>query len=121
VASIIPFLQDDAFDPDALRAMATALDEVCRTLRLNGDQRAREIMAVRIIELARRGERDPERLRDRMLWEAGATSRYLPSADALVAPVEVEALRQMEGGRGRRSRRAILERNRHQFWLLASK
>ena len=62
MATIIPFLQDDAFDPDALRAMATALEEVCRTLRVNGDQRAREVIAVRIIELARRGERDPERL-----------------------------------------------------------
>jgi len=30
-------------------------------------------MAVRIIELARRGECDPERLRDRVLREAGAT------------------------------------------------
>jgi hypothetical protein len=30
-------------------------------------------MAVRIIELARSGERDPERLRDRVLREAGTT------------------------------------------------
>ena len=73
MATIIPFLQDDAFDPEALRAMSTALEEVCRILMVNGDQRAREAMAVRIIELARRGERDPERLRDRVLREAGAT------------------------------------------------
>jgi hypothetical protein len=72
MATIIPFLQDEAFDPDALRAMSTALDEVCRTLQVNGDQRAREVIAVRIIELARRGERDPELLRDRVLLEAGA-------------------------------------------------
>jgi hypothetical protein len=72
MATIIPFLQYDAFDPDALQAMSTALDEVCRTLQVNGDQCAREIMAARIIELARRGERDPELLRDRVLWEAGA-------------------------------------------------
>ena len=73
MATIIPFLQDDAFDPDELQAMSIALEEVCRTLQVNGDQRARETMAVRIIELARRGERDPERLRDRVLREAGAT------------------------------------------------
>jgi hypothetical protein len=73
MVAIIPFLQDNAFDPDAVRAMSTALEEVCRTLEVNGDQRAREAMAVRIIELARHGERDPERLRDRVLWEAGAT------------------------------------------------
>jgi hypothetical protein len=73
MATIIPFLQDNAFDPDALRAMSTALEEVCRKLEVNGDRRAREAMAVRIIALARRGERDPERLSDRVLREAGAT------------------------------------------------
>ena len=73
MATIIPFLQDDAFDPDALRAMSTALEEVCRKLQVNGDRRVREAMAIRIIELARRGERDPERLSDRLLREAGAT------------------------------------------------
>jgi hypothetical protein len=73
MATIIPFLQGDAFDPDALQAMSTALEEVCLKLQLNGDQRAREAMAVRIIELARRGERDPERLSGRVLREAGAT------------------------------------------------
>ena len=73
MATIIPFVQDNAFDPDALRAMSTALEEVCRKLEVNGDRRAREAMAVRIIALARRGERDPERLSDRLLREAGAT------------------------------------------------
>jgi hypothetical protein len=73
MATIIPFLQDDAFDPDTLRGMSIALDEVCRTLKMDGDQRAREAMAVRVIELARRGERDPARLRDQVLQEAGAT------------------------------------------------
>ena len=69
---IIPFLQDDAFGPDALRAMSTVLEEVCRMLKVDHDQGAREVMAVRIIELARRGERDPERLSDQVLREAGA-------------------------------------------------
>ena len=73
MATIIPFLQDNAFDPDALRAMSTALEEVCRKLQVNGDRRVREAMAIRIIQLARRGERDPERLSDRLLREAGAT------------------------------------------------
>ena len=70
MATIIPFSQDDAFDPDALRAMSIALEEVCRALQVDGDQRAREVMAVRIVELARRGERDPQRLSDRVLREA---------------------------------------------------
>jgi hypothetical protein len=79
MAAIIPFLQDDAFDPDALQAMSVALEEVCRELQVNGDQRAREAVAVRIIELARRGERDPDRLRDRVLREAGAPPPVLPA------------------------------------------
>jgi hypothetical protein len=70
---MMPFLQDDAFGPDALRAMSTALEEVCRMLKVDRDQDAREVMAVRIIELARRGECDPQRLRSRVLREAGAT------------------------------------------------
>jgi hypothetical protein len=76
MTTISPFLQDqdDVFDPDALQAMSIALEDVCRTLQVNGDQRARETMAVRILELARRGERDPERLRNRVLQEAGARS-----------------------------------------------
>jgi hypothetical protein len=68
-----PFLQDGAFGPDELRAMSTALEEVCRMLKLDGDQGAREIMAVRIMALAQRGECDPKLLRDRVLREAGAT------------------------------------------------
>ena len=51
---IIRFSQDDAFGPDALRAMSTALEEVCRMLKIDRDQGAREVMAVRIIELTRR-------------------------------------------------------------------
>jgi hypothetical protein len=78
MATIIPFLRDDAFDPEALRAMSMALDAVCRTLQVDGDQHAREVVAARIIELARRGERDPERLRDRVLWEAGASPSVVP-------------------------------------------
>jgi hypothetical protein len=77
---IIPFLQDDAFGPDALQAMSTALEEVCQTLKIDRDQGAREVIAVRIIELARRGECDPERLRDRVLREADATPAVVDAA-----------------------------------------
>ena len=85
MTKMMPLFQDDAFGPVALRAMSTALEEVCRMLKLDHDQGAREAMAVRIIELARRGEWDPERLRDRVLQEAGATPSVVdaaPAADA---------------------------------------
>jgi hypothetical protein len=44
-----------------------ALNAPIATLQVDSDQHAREVMAGRIIELARRGERDPARLRDRVL------------------------------------------------------
>jgi len=80
MTEINPFLQGAAFGPDTLRAMSTALEEVCRMLKVDHDQGAREVMAVRIIELARRGECDPERLRDRVLREAGATPSMVDAA-----------------------------------------
>jgi hypothetical protein len=70
MGAIIPFLQDAVFDPDAVLAMSTALDDVCKELDIAHDGSAREIIAIRIIELARRGERSPLELRDRLLAEA---------------------------------------------------
>jgi hypothetical protein len=70
MATIIPFMVDTVFGPDDIKAMSMALDDVCRELRVNGDGHAKEIIAGRIIELARRGERSPTKLRDRVLHEA---------------------------------------------------
>jgi xanthine dehydrogenase YagR molybdenum-binding subunit len=66
----VPLSQDKAFEPHDIRAMSMALDEVCQALKLDGNAKAREIAAIRIIELAQRGERSPTRLRDRVLQEA---------------------------------------------------
>jgi hypothetical protein len=73
-ATILPFLRDQpVFDPEATQAMSQAFDQVCTTLKLTaGAAREREAIAVRIIELARRGERDSKRLSDRVLRDAGA-------------------------------------------------
>jgi hypothetical protein len=62
----IPSQDHNYFDPQANTAMATALEQVCNVLRINGDATAREVIAGRIIELARRGERDARKLRDRV-------------------------------------------------------
>jgi len=71
MTSIVPFLRDQAvFEPKATHAMSVAFDEVCSALDINGDERARKTIAVRIIELARRGERNADQLRDRVLREA---------------------------------------------------
>jgi hypothetical protein len=71
MTTISPFLTGQpVFGPHDIQVMSMALDEVCDTLALNGDVRARETVATRIIELARRGERSPTKLRDRVLAEA---------------------------------------------------
>src|ERR1700727_2886004 len=59
MAAILPYLQDDAFQPDDVKAMSMALDDVCKELKLDGNANAKKTIAVRIIELARCGERSP--------------------------------------------------------------
>jgi hypothetical protein len=76
MSTILPFVQDQsAFAPESVQAMSAAFDEVCQALRLNGDYRARETIATRIVDLARRGEHDANRLRDRVLREANGGSQ----------------------------------------------
>jgi len=70
--NIGPFLRDAVFGPDDIQAMSMALDDVCNTLHLpKGEHPARLAVAERIIDLARRGERNPAVLRDRVLKETG--------------------------------------------------
>jgi hypothetical protein len=79
MATILPFLKDrSVFEPELTHAMSMAFDEVCRALKLsNTAVGERETVALRIIEWARRGERDPARLRERVLRDAGAASPVL--------------------------------------------
>jgi hypothetical protein len=70
MATILPFVKDGVFDQEAITAMSMALDDVCEMLSLRDDHLAREVMASRIIDLARAGERRSARLRDRVLHEA---------------------------------------------------
>lgn len=74
--AILQYLQNESvFKPDDIKVMSSALEDACKALNIDGDARAREAIAVRIIELARRGERDPTKLRDRVVNEAnGATA-----------------------------------------------
>jgi hypothetical protein len=77
MATILPFLKggtflrDGVFEPHDIKAMSMALDDVCKVMKLQDDSPAKEIIAARIIDLARGGERSPTRLRDRVLHEAG--------------------------------------------------
>jgi hypothetical protein len=75
MATILPFLKDGVFDPNDIAAMSLALDDVCKALNLQDASAAREVIAIRIIDLAKAGERSPTRLRDRLLHEARMAER----------------------------------------------
>ena len=71
-------LSGGAFEPNDIQAMSSAFEEVCKALEIQpGATHEREVVAVGIIELCRRGERRPARLAERVLKEAG-----LPIDDA---------------------------------------
>jgi hypothetical protein len=63
-------LDIEGFGPLDIEAMLKALNGVCAVLKIEGDASAREVIAIRIIELAARGEQNSEKLRDRLLLEA---------------------------------------------------
>jgi hypothetical protein len=53
---IRPFLAGQAFEPDVIQSMSSALESVCDTLRLKMvDDAATRLIAQKIIELAQRG------------------------------------------------------------------
>jgi hypothetical protein len=61
--SIRSFVTPGEFDPEALAAIVEAFDAACKALDDTGQPKiVLEVIAQRIIEAARRGERDPVRL-----------------------------------------------------------
>jgi hypothetical protein len=72
MAATLPYLAyNAAFEPDDTRAMSQAFDEACVSLRISPTQpHEREVVATRIIDLARRGLRDARALCDRVLSES---------------------------------------------------
>jgi hypothetical protein len=68
---IIP-VQNVAFDDAATLAMGEAFDQACKSLRNFGSAcTVREIIAKRIIDAAKNGERDPARLHEQALIPFG--------------------------------------------------
>ncbi len=60
---ITPFVQDQAFDPEALRVMGIAFERACQSLGLADKCDAMtKLVACEIIDAANKGERDPDRL-----------------------------------------------------------
>jgi hypothetical protein len=71
MATILPYLRAVVFEQENITAMSMALDDACKSLNIVDGSPEREVIAERIIALARTGERGPTRLRDRVLLEAG--------------------------------------------------
>jgi hypothetical protein len=70
---ITPYLNQGKFDPEVTRVMGVAFEMVCAALRLrDGGELANEVVARRIIELAKTGERNPDLLCERALNEIRA-------------------------------------------------
>src|ERR1700694_3478180 len=71
-AKVIPFLRDVSFDPDTTHIMGKAFDRACKELQdIGQSDLVKSVIAKRIIEVAKTGERDPNRLCDRALQAFG--------------------------------------------------
>ena len=76
MTSIVRFIEKadvgSVFDDYATKVMGEAFDAACKDLHDTGQSSiAYEVIAKRIIEAARSGERDPDKLRDRALTAFG--------------------------------------------------
>jgi hypothetical protein len=71
--SIVPFLQGRVFSPEHAQVMGLAFDKVCADLHDRGQPAVVQeiIIAKRIVDLAMRGERDPDRLAQKALQALG--------------------------------------------------
>ena len=78
--------EQEIFEPNTIAALAAALKETLHQLRLvDRNDPAVTIIAKRIIELARQGERDPIRLRDEVIQSLrkGTLPSWSPPAPRL--------------------------------------
>jgi len=65
---IRPFLTGEQFDQQTIRLFGVAFEQVCVALRIGDcDDDVKQAIANKIIELAKTGERNPDRLCERAL------------------------------------------------------
>jgi hypothetical protein len=79
MGAISSFLTEDlVFDPATVRTMSAAFDAICVALNIPATATVpREVIAMRVIDLAQHGESDADKLRDRVLRESQAGSSGL--------------------------------------------
>ena len=71
-ADILPFLKGGSFDTEATNAMGAAYDKARKMLHDKGQPAiVQEVIARHIIEIARSGERDPDKICERVLTSFG--------------------------------------------------
>ena len=76
--TITKFLDGLKFDPEARRVMSVAFEMTCAALRYTKRPNiAHEAIANRIIELAKNGVRNPDRLCERVLDDLGNLPPHL--------------------------------------------
>ena len=63
------FLEGRKFDPETIRLMGIGFELTLAALRLANKDFANEVVARQIIAVAQAGERDPERMCERVLQE----------------------------------------------------
>jgi hypothetical protein len=67
-ATVIPFFYDASFDPETTHIMGQAYESACTKLHDVGQPEiVKNVIARRIIEIAKTGERDPNQLCKRAL------------------------------------------------------
>jgi len=65
---ITPFLNGEQFDPETRRVLGVALEMTCIALRTGDcDDGVRQAIAIKIIDLAKAGERNPDILCEQAL------------------------------------------------------
>ncbi len=78
MTAILPFFQGTAFEPEVCQGLGEAFERACQSLHDVGQPDiVKEVIAKRIIELARCGERDPERLCEQALQGFGVMRKFV--------------------------------------------
>jgi hypothetical protein len=75
---IAELIQDGVFDDAATLAMVIAFDRACKSLPHPCHNAVREIIAKKIVEAAKKGERVPEKLRAQALRAVSIDEMTMP-------------------------------------------
>ena len=76
---IAELVQDGVFDDTATLAMVIAFDRACKSLPHPSHNAAREIIAKKIVEAAKRGENNPDKLKEQALRAVSIDDMSMPT------------------------------------------